>query len=208
MKGTSVGNSYAVKSAGESQMKYDVWASSYEADLMAMGYRLPWMFAAVVARFVEPDEGPVLDAGCGSGMQAEALKLLGYGNISGADLSIEMMSIARAKGIYASCQQIVLGESLPFDTGQFPVTLSCGVITPGHAPASAFDELARVTRKGGKLIFSLRDDPEQLPEYPAKIAAMAAVGTWREIFRTDAFQSLPLGEPVVRHRIHVCEVLA
>jgi len=202
-----VGTSYEVGSADEQKAAYDAWSDKYEGDLMAMGYRLPWVFASVVTAHVSRDELPILDAGCGGGMQIEPLHLLGYRGITGADLSEPMMDVARAKGLYDNFQQITMGEPLPFETDQFAATLSCGVITPGHAPATAFDELVRVTRPGGKLIFSLRDDAKQLPEYPAKIAAMAEAGAWREIFRTDAFFSLPLGEPEVMHRVHVCEVL-
>lgn len=63
----------------------------------------------------------------------------------------------------------------------------------------------RVTRRGGLLVFTLRDDAEQLPEYPAHCDRLYAQGCLCEIFRTEAFASLPCGEPDVRHRVHVCE---
>lgn len=202
----SVSKSFGAGSAAEQKAAYDDWAENYETDLIRAGYRLPWVFAAVVAAHVGWEETPVLDAGCGGGLQMEPLHLLGYGGVTGADFSEPMMAVARTKGLYDEFQQITLGEPLPFSTDHFAVTLCCGVITPGHAPPSAFDELVRVTRPGGKLIFSLRDDDRQRPEYPAKIAAMEAAGAWRECFRTDAFHSIPIGEPDVRHRVHVCEV--
>jgi len=205
--GQGVGKSYTAKNPAEQQAAYDAWADDYEADLIRGGYRLPWVFAAVVAAHVDPKTTPILDAGCGGGLQLEPLHLLGFRNVTGADLSLKMMEVARAKRLYDDLQQIVMGETLPFDTDQFSTTLSCGVITPGHAPASAFNELVRVTKPGGKLIFSLRDDDGQLPEYREKTAALESGGAWREVFRTDAFHSIPISEPDVKHRVHVCEVL-
>ena len=205
--GHSVGKSFKAGSPAEQKAAYDDWAETYEADLIRAGYRLPWVFAAVVAAHVDRGETPILDAGCGGGLQMEPLHLLGYHSVTGADFSEPMMKIARAKGLYEGFQRITLGETAPFATDHFSVTLCCGVITPGHAPASAFDEPVRVTKPGGKLIFSLRDDTQQEPEYPAKIAVMESSGAWRECFRTDAFHSIPIGEPDVKHRVHVCEVL-
>ena len=140
-------------------------------------------------------------------MQAEPLKLMGYRYLEGADISEEMLAIARAKNLYSELHQIILGEPLPFASGSVPAVLSCGVITPGHAPAEALDELVRIIQKGGLLIYSMRDDPEQQPEYSAKRNELIQKGAVRELFRTEAFASIPYGEPDVRHRVHVCEVL-
>ncbi|MEM7236420.1 MAG: methyltransferase domain-containing protein [Pseudomonadota bacterium] len=77
-----------------------------------MGYRLPALVAGAFSRFVPPESGPILDAGCGGGIQAEALALLGYGPLIGLDLSTGMLSIARAKGIYTELHQGALGAQL------------------------------------------------------------------------------------------------
>ena len=84
--------------------------------------------------------------------------------------------------------------------------LSCGCITPGHAPAHSFDELIRVCRPGGLIVFSLRDDPAQDPAYPAALERLASIGAWEPVFVTSSFQSLPYGEPEITHRIHVYAV--
>lgn len=207
MQGTKVGSSYDVQNVEGARAAYDTWAGGYEPDLMAMGYRLPWVFAAICVRYLDPELRGVLDVGCGGGMQAEPLKLMGYHYLEGADISSEMLAVARAKNLYSDLHQITLGEALPFANGSVPAVLSCGVITPGHAPADALDELVRITQRGGLLIYSMRDDPEQQPEYPAKRSELIEKGAVRELFRTDAFTSIPYGEPDVRHRVHVCEVM-
>ena len=41
MAKTPVGHSYAATSPEEARDSYAAWATAYETDLMAMGYRLP-----------------------------------------------------------------------------------------------------------------------------------------------------------------------
>ena len=203
---TNVARSYAAETPAQQEAAYDDWAGSYEPELCAMGYRLPAVAAAVFTRFVPPGTAPLLDAGCGGGIQAEALALLGYGPFTGIDFSTGMLAVARAKGLYAALHRMTLGERLGFDDDAFAATLSIGVITPKHAPPGSFDELLRVTRPGGRVVFSLRDDPAQDPAYPAAVRAHAEAGRWREVFSTEGFRSMPYGEPEVSHRIHVYEV--
>ena len=201
-----VDRSYHAATPAEAQANYDVWAASYEPDLCAMGYRIPAMIAAVFTRFVPADAAPILDAGCGGGIQAEPLVELGYGPITGIDLSEGMIAVARAKTLYADFKQQTLGEPLDFPTDHFAATISSGVITPGHAPAHSFDELVRITRPGGHIIFSMRSDPSQQPQYPAAIDRLVRSGAWTHVFSTNGFHSLPYGEPEVIHQIHVYEV--
>ena len=81
----------------EQQDAYDEWAKQYEPDLCALGYRIPAMIAATFVRFVPAETAPILDAGCGGGIQAEPLAMLGYGPSVGIDLSEGMIAVARAK---------------------------------------------------------------------------------------------------------------
>ena len=186
---------------------YDGWASDYDADLMAMGYRLPWHSAACVLKHVPFGSGPVLDAGCGTGLQVEPLHLLGWRGFTGIDLSTEMMEVARSKGLYDELRQVRLGEELPFDTDQFALSLSIGTITPGHAPIETLDELIRVTRTGGFIAYSLRHDEGQDPHYLSYPETLIAAGKMRSLFVSNDFATMPLGEPSIRNRVHICEVL-
>ena len=206
MSDHSVAKSYAVKSTAEAEAAYDDWASSYEPDLCKAGYRLPGHLATVFTRFVPPDATPILDAGCGGGIQTEALTLVGYRGITGIDFSEGMLAVAREKGIYDDLRRMVMGEALDLPGDHFAAVLSCGCITPGHAPANSFDELIRVCRPGGLIVFSLRNDPGQDPAYPAALERLEAAGAWQPVFATAGFQSLPYGEKEVSHRVHVYRV--
>lgn len=207
MTPSKVDRVYAAKTMAEQEAGYDAWASDYERDLMAMGYNAPAVIAAVFAHYVPKDAAPILDAGCGGGLQAEPLALLGYGPITGIDLSDGMLEVARHKKIYAELRHMAMGEGLDFPADHFAATLSCGTITPGHAPASSFDDLIEVTRKDGLIIFSLRCDEAQEPAYDAHIAELTKNGRWDHVFSTDPYACMPFGEPHVLHRIHVYRVL-
>ena len=101
---------------------------------------------------------------------------------------------------------MTLGEKLDFPDDQFAAIISSSTITPHHAPPKSFEELIRVARPGSPIIFSMRDDPAQEPEYPEAVIALAEAGLWRKVFSTESFYSMPYGEPDITHRIHVYEI--
>ena len=206
MSETGVARSYTAENLQEQQAAYDNWADQYESDLCAMGYRIPAVIASVFTRFVATTADPILDAGCGGGIQAEPLVMLGYGPIIGIDLSEGMLSVARAKGIYNELQQMTLGKKLDFDDNSFAAVVSAGTITPRHAPAHAFNELIRVAQPGARIVFSLRDDPAQDPEYPKMVQNLTESGLWHKIFATESFLGMPYGEPEISHRVYAYEV--
>lgn len=206
MSDSKVQKVYAAKSAAEQEAAYDDWAENYEPDLCAMGYRMPAVIAAAFVRYVPADAGPILDAGCGGGIASEALATMGYGPMTGIDLSEGMLNVARKKNIYADLQQATLGEQLPFPDNHFAAILSCGVITAGHAPAHAFEELTRISQPGAPIIFTYRDHPPMPPEYPAMLNKLEADGVWKLELQTPPFYSMPYGEPEVTTRVLVYRV--
>ena len=207
MTNRPVEKSYQVKTPAQAQAAYDDWAETYEADLCAAGYRIPAMIASIFTRFVPQDAGPLLDAGCGGGIQIEPLVELGYGPFIGIDLSEGMLAVAAKKNLYEKLLPQTMGERLDFDDDAFAAVICAGVITPGHAPPHSLEELVRVTRPGGKIIFSLRSDEKQLPAYPAAVEDLTARKVWSPVFATKPFHSMPYGEPEVLHQVHVYEVM-
>jgi SAM-dependent methyltransferase len=198
---------YSATTDEEREAAYDAWANRYDDDVLSFGYRLPAVAAAVFGRFVNIDAGPILDAGCGTGLQTEALVLAGYGPFTGIDLSSEMLAIAERKNLYESLHKMALGSGLDFDVDTFPTTFCIGAITPGHAGPESFADLIRVTQPGGLVVFSLRVDDGQIPEFPEAVRAHEEQGDWKLRFKTDGFPSLPTGEPEVEHAVFVYEVL-
>ena len=105
-----------------------------------------------------PSDARILDAGAGTGLVGKALSDAGYRNLTAIDMSPGMLEEARAKGVYRQLRRMVLGERLDFPDDNFDAVVSIGVLTLGHAPARSLDEMVRVTKPGGHVIFTLRPD--------------------------------------------------
>lgn len=197
---------FAAKTPENQRDIYDEWAASYEQEIFGNGYRTPAIIAAAFARFVPLDAGPILDAGCGGGLQAEPLAILGYGPLIGIDVSPGMLSVAGSKGIYESLQEMPLDENLPFETHKFSAVISAGVLSPGQAPARALTALARVTQPGGFCVFSLRGGDRTSPDYLETCQDLERQGIWTQRLATGPFQVMPVAEPEGLHEVYVYEV--
>ena len=84
--------------------------------------------------------------------------------------------------------------------------ISVGVFTLGHAPPGSFDELVRITKAGGFIVFSLRTDVYKENGFEEQQTALETAGKWKLVEVTDPFQPLPKGEPEVYHQIWVYQV--
>ena len=186
--------------------EYDRIATAYDVEVgEKMGYASPRAVAVVAERLLYPDD-EILDAGVGTGLLGSTLAGTGFRRLDGFDMSSGMLREAARKGVYRELQAGTLGEPLAYETGSFDGVVSAGVLTAGHAPASSLDELVRVTRRGGLVIFTLRSD-QPLPGFEDKIAELARAGRWELVERGEEFQALPQGEPEVLARVWAFRVL-
>ena len=199
---------FKTKSPEGQRVIYDEWSATYEQEIFGNGYRTPAIIAAAFARFVPFDSGPILDAGCGGGLQSEPLAQLGYGPLHGIDISPGMLSVAQAKGIYANLEIMPLDADLPFADDQFAAVISAGVLSPGQAPAASLNALARVTRPGGFCVFSLRGGDRITPDYHDTCDALERQGAWQLRLNTGPYQVMPITEPEGLHEVRVYEVMA
>ncbi|SMF09731.1 Methyltransferase domain-containing protein [Tistlia consotensis] len=183
-------------SAGQDELmaRYAEWAKSYDRDVMVLGYQLPPVVAGLFARHVPLGAGPILDVGCGTGLIGLALQALGYDRVTGADLSEAMLAVAAGRGCYEATVRAELGKRLDFPDGGFFALVASGVFTQGHAPASAFAELARITASGGRVVLTDRADGDHAAAYRAAADALVAEGTWRLIDRSRPYVVFPLSE--------------
>ncbi len=183
---------YAAGDNRELAERYDRWASVYEEDMLSLGYATPAVAAGFVGRHVRPG-GAVLDAGAGTGMFGSILRVLGYGDLVGIDISGRMLEKAGEKGAYRDLRRMVLGEPLGFASGSFSAAVSVGVFTTNHAPPEALDELVRVVEPGGWVIFSVRDDVYRDGGFEEKQASLENEGRWHRVTMSEAFQPFPAG---------------
>lgn len=182
---------YQARSTEELSQLYDQWAAHYDEDVTGFGYTYPALMAGLVGRHVAERGASILDAGCGTGLIGIMFQALGYTNLAGLDLSAGMLDRARARAIYQDLVQGVLGERLALDDHRFDVVVCAGVLTLGHAPSASLDELARVTRPGGLLIFTLSGPVYHEHGFKERLDALEAAGQIREVERSGEIQALP-----------------
>ena len=186
--------------------RYDQWSKDYNVDMDAdFGYLAHQRAAEVFAAHV-PRTARVLDAGAGTGLVGEALSEFGYGYMFAMDLSNGMLEEAWAKDIYREIRIMVMGEPLDYPTNFFDAVISVGVFTIGHAPPSSFDELIRVIKPGGHIVFSMREDVYQKDGFKDKQLSLESIGMWRLVDVTLEFQALPKGEPDIYSRIWTYQI--
>jgi SAM-dependent methyltransferase len=171
---------------------YDAWAASYDVDMLAIGYANPSVAAGLVGRHVRDVGGNILDAGAGTGTLGEILAIMGYRSVYGIDVSDGMLARARARNAYRELRKRALGEALDFADGYFAAIVSFGVFTPGHASPAAFDELIRVTRPGGHLIFTVSTAAWRDCGFEQKIGELEKRGRIRLVERTGEYRPMPL----------------
>ncbi len=206
VESTTLAAAFSARDAGELEARYAEWAETYDAENAAAGYRNPQLCAAFFARYVPPDARPILDAGCGTGLAGDCLRVLGYHGLTGIDLSRPMLAHAEALGFYDHLLPMVLGEPLDFPDAHFAAVIATGVFTEGHAPHSSFDELIRITRPGGHLVFNVRDDIYEQQGFRERQHALETAGLWRLRERSDPFRPFTIREPQLRARIFVYQV--
>ena len=198
---------YAAKTPTELGDAYAAWAAHYDRETAELGYCLPFLIAAWLARHLPAGGGPVLDAGCGTGLSGPCLQALGYDRLEGLDMSEDMLAIAGSRGAYGSLKRATLGEALPWPDDHFAAFISTGVFTAGHAPASGLRELVRITRPGGLAVFTVRDILLESAGFRALFAELSAAGRWRAVEESPPFRAFAIAEPEVLVSAFVFEVL-
>jgi predicted TPR repeat methyltransferase len=193
---------YSARNNRELASRYDEWAEDYEDDMLSLGYAIPAVAAGFVGRYV-PFGGTVLDAGAGTGMFGRILRVLGYEDLVGIDISERMLEKAGKKDAYHSLHPMVLGKPLSFDDASFSAAVSVGVFTTNHAPPEALDELVRVVEPEGWVIFSVRDDVYLKEGFEEKQASLEKVGRWQKMTMSEAFQPFPAGNTSHMTRLFV-----
>lgn len=182
-----LGAVYQARAPEEVAAVYDGWAATYDAEMAKAGYRHPAIGLALLARHLPRGAGPVLDAGCGTGLLGDWLGIMGFAPVEGLDLSEGMLAVARAKGAYARLHHLALGRALPFVDGAFAGVISTGVFTTGHVGIEGVPELLRITVPGGPVVLTVKTTLWE-DGFGAGLAAMSGVAV---VERTEPYVSMP-----------------
>ncbi|PKB79328.1 MAG: SAM-dependent methyltransferase [SAR202 cluster bacterium Io17-Chloro-G9] len=198
---------YSSRNNQELAERYDQWAAEYDRDLEDdFGWLAPQRCCDAFAEYVDKSAS-ILDAGAGTGLVGQILAQMGYLNLIAMDMSKGMLDASREKNVYQEFHQMVMGQHLDFPTGAFDAVITVGVLTVGHAPAESMDELVRITKPGGHIVFSLRPDVYQNDGFKEKQDQLETENKWKLVLESEPFQPLPKGEPEVLHQVWVYQAL-
>lgn len=198
-------NVYTAKSPEELEKAYDEWAERYDEDVFQRGYMLPAITAGFVGRHIKAGS-KIVDAGAGTGIMGRVLEAMEYGGLTGFDLSNGMLKIAKDLGTYKQLDRQILGEPLKYDDNSFDACVSVGTFTEGHAPASGFEEIARIVKPGGHFIVTIRADVYENDGYQAKEQEMAAAGTMKLVDQSTKFRLFTEVDPHIVHCVFVYQI--
>lgn len=101
----------------------------------------------------DPSRGSsLLDVGCGTGHWSQYFADRGF-DVTGIDLSEQMIQIAGAKDLAGNCFLVADAENLPFADSQFDVAAAITMLEFAAHPNKVLAEMARCVRtRGGTLI--------------------------------------------------------
>jgi SAM-dependent methyltransferase len=145
---------------------YERWAPSYDAThnpVVAMDRRLG--VPSLAARQGER----ILDVGCGTGGNLPAILTAGA-RVVGIDFSLAMLDVARHSAPNVDLAIVDLQFPFPFAGAVFDASLCSLVGEHLQDPEELLSELHRVTRSGGRIVFSV---------YHPKLAAAGIEANFR-----------------------------
>jgi predicted TPR repeat methyltransferase len=135
---------------------FDMYAETFDHDLINnLNYQSPRLLAQLIARIVPADARlDILDIGCGTGLMGDGLRALKH-TLTGVDLSPNMLTQARGRGIYDRLIESDIAAFLATQTDQFDLTVSTDVFIYIGDLADIFAGVRRALRGDGLFCFSV-----------------------------------------------------
>ncbi|EFL89110.1 class I SAM-dependent methyltransferase [Ahrensia sp. R2A130] len=157
---------------------YAEWAADYDHD---NDHKLETVSqpntVAMLLRHMDDRKAEILDYGCGTGIVGLHLAHVGFTTFDGADISTEMLEIARPRG-YRNLQTLGDGyRSLP--EAAYGAVLCVGVFTHGHLGKEGLSELLRLTKPGGTICFTVNEGVWEPEGFEVAIESLEATGLWQ-----------------------------
>ncbi|MEX0374391.1 class I SAM-dependent DNA methyltransferase [Spiribacter pallidus] len=174
---------------------YRDWAAHYDSDLLGrFGYVAHIATAKALHEALKGvTEARILDAGCGTGLVGEELVKLGYRHLDALDYSAEMLAQATQKAIYDKQMQADMTKRLPIDDDRYDAVVCTGTFTYGHVTGAAFDELVRITRPGGVIVFTIREGAYEEYGYRRRMLDLETADAWELVSFYDTPYQLEEG---------------
>ncbi|MGH8079396.1 MAG: class I SAM-dependent methyltransferase, partial [Lysobacter sp.] len=140
----------------------------------------------------------VLDIGCGAGQTTrDAARIAVEASVVGVDTSAQMLEIARSRSVEEGLHNVVfeLGDAQyhDFPPAGFDLCISRFGVMFFADPATAFANIARAMRPGGRIAWMVWQSQERNEWSGAIRQALAPTGT----VSADAGNAFSLGDPII-----------
>jgi predicted TPR repeat methyltransferase len=136
--------------------EFDRFAERFDEVLARLEYRAPALIAGALERIYGPARGAleVLDAGCGTGLAAAALRPYAR-RLAGVDLSTKMLEKAAGRGLYDSLTAAELSSHLRSCAQAFDLVAASDTLNYFGDLREVFGAAGASLRPGGWLLFTL-----------------------------------------------------
>ena len=135
---------------------FDRFASSFDIKLAHLEYKAPQLIIEAIKSHIDDAKGTlnILDAGCGTGLCGPLLKPLAK-NLSGVDLSQNMLNIAKQRKCYNDlvCDDLV--KYLSKYTNKYDIIVSADTLIYFGDLNEALKAAVVATKPGALFVFSL-----------------------------------------------------
>jgi SAM-dependent methyltransferase len=144
---------YVLKTPADHVRFYDAWSVTYDDDFAAAsGYLPPGEVARTFRDLGGPNDSPIADIGCGTGLVGTAL---GLPAVDGFDISPGMLAAAARTGRYRNLITADLTEAeLPVATAYGGI-VSSGTFTRGHLGPRELGMVLRLARPGALCVIAI-----------------------------------------------------
>ncbi len=136
----------------EQQELFDASASEYEWANPPEMYLSPARLAEILAGHVANRDAPILDVACGTGLSGQRLAELGYSNLTGIDLSAEMLALAEEKRLYQRLIRADLHAQLPLPEASFAAAFCAGGFYDETLAVQSLAQVLPLLKPGGVLV--------------------------------------------------------
>ena len=180
------------------EMLFDQYAPKFDQTLVGvLGYRVPDLLEAAIARARPGRFGLALDLGCGTGLMGERLRPFCDG-LEGFDISAEMLRKARAKGVYDRLEKADL-QSFAYDGPKADLVTAADVFMYVGALEGVVKTVDGLLAEGGLFAFSVEklDAAEGFALQPSRRYAHAE-GYVKRVLREAGLTVVSLEEQIIR----------
>nr|CAB3263119.1 uncharacterized protein LOC101243204 [Phallusia mammillata] len=194
-------------SAMEAQKIYDIWAPKFDSDLNNNGINIHAEVAKCVTKYgCNNRDTQLLDVAAGTGVVGFCLRK--YENFCGEidilDANMEMLYVASKKGLnFRNIMRHWIDGDLPLTAKSYDVITCIGSFVPRHLPPSTLQNLLKLIKDGGFLIFNGRanllpynNELLKMIDQLESEGQMKVVDTMELFYTSDAFLS----------KLYVCQV--